>query len=165
MSTHHHLIAQQLSSPFRKNKRNSVQFDSVTKKIAIIWKKMPPRKAKLHSSTGKLKTINKAYTLPSGSPPSSATSSTSNTNRSNDTAAPRSQAGSNAVTQTNMQHSVTTEVPEINDRVVSIASHDTEADQQFELELCWCIQTLEKSLEASNLSAKQGRHRNAIHIT
>lgn len=29
---------------------------------------MPPRKAKLHSSTGKLKTINKAYSGPSGPP-------------------------------------------------------------------------------------------------
>lgn len=34
---------------------------------------------------------------------------------------------------------------------------DTEADRQLELELCWCIQTLETSLDTGKLNAKQGK--------
>lgn len=32
-----------------------------------------------------------------------------------------------------------------------------EADRQFELELCWCIQTMETSLATGKLNAKQGK--------
>lgn len=34
---------------------------------------------------------------------------------------------------------------------------DSEADRQLELELCWCIQTLETSLDTGKLNAKQGK--------
>lgn len=35
-------------------------------------------------------------------------------------------------------------------------STDSEADRQLELELCWCIQTLEASLDSGKLNAKAG---------
>lgn len=34
----------------------------------------------------------------------------------------------------------------------------TNNDEQFELELCWCIQTLETSLATGKLNAKQGKN-------
>lgn len=34
---------------------------------------------------------------------------------------------------------------------------DSDADRQFELELCWCIQTLEASLDSGKLNAKAGK--------
>lgn len=105
---------------------------------------MPPRKAKLHSSTGKLKTINKAYSLPSGpatGPPTAPPSS-------------RVQATS---TQTQLDAPAASPPPAQNNIVATAASHDSTADQQFELELCWCIQSMEKTLEAANLTAKQGK--------
>lgn len=36
---------------------------------------------------------------------------------------------------------------------------DTDAGHQLELELCWCIQTLEASIDSGKLNAKQGTKR------
>lgn len=47
--------------------------------------------------------------------------------------------------------------PPQNSIVAAPPTHDSGADQQFELELCWCIQSMEKTLEAGNLTAKQGK--------
>lgn len=42
-----------------------------------------------------------------------------------------------------------------------------EADRQLELELCWCIQTMETSINSGKLNAKQGINLNLIknHLT
>lgn len=82
--------------------------------------------AKLHNKTGRLKNINKSYTNPI-----QGTTTPSNTANTTTTTAPPN------VTATNN-------------------GLDAVAIEQFELELCWCIQTLEKSLELNKLNAKQG---------
>lgn len=107
---------------------------------------MPPPKARLHSKTGKLKTINKSYT-------SSGTNSPSAVNISG-----RSRQN---LPTTSTNHSGTqteSTIANANGNAVApnTAITDTLATQQFELELCWCIQTMEKSLESGNLAAKQG---------
>lgn len=33
------------------------------------------------------------------------------------------------------------------------------ADEQLEVEICWCVHQLEKNLEATNLTQKQGKIR------
>lgn len=38
----------------------------------------------------------------------------------------------------------------------TVSEMDTEAMRQLELELCWCVQTLEVSLQSGKLSEKQG---------
>lgn len=108
---------------------------------------MPPRRVKLHSSTGKLKEINKAYTLPSG--PSN----------SNSTSASRPANGTSTTTQTSVPppELSATQSPEMSTGATPASSHDSDADQQFELELYWCIQTLEKSIQSGSLSARQGK--------
>lgn len=39
---------------------------------------------------------------------------------------------------------------------------DADAQRQLELELCWCIQTLEASIDSGKLNAKQGTIKNGI---
>lgn len=91
----------------------------------------PP--AKLHNKTGRLKNINKSYTNSTqGTATQSATANTTTTTATRPTPAPP-----NVIATNN--------------------GLDTAAMEQFELELCWCIQTLEKSLELNKLNAKQGR--------
>lgn len=41
--------------------------------------------------------------------------------------------------------------------VVTTAATPDENQQQFEVELCWCVQQLEKSLEKKDLPQKQGK--------
>lgn len=93
---------------------------------------MPPPRARLHTRTGKLKNINK---------------SNDNSPRSRVNAAPVVLAAS---TPANASASVGNDSPN-----ASAALSDTNA-QQFELELCWCIQTLEKSLESPSITPKAG---------
>lgn len=38
-----------------------------------------------------------------------------------------------------------------------ISEMDTDATRQLELELCWCVQTLEVSLQSGKLNEKQGK--------
>lgn len=40
---------------------------------------------------------------------------------------------------------------------VVAAPTEDESQQQFEVEICWCVQQFEKNLEAPNLTPKQGR--------
>lgn len=37
-----------------------------------------------------------------------------------------------------------------------VTTTEDESQQQFEVEICWCVQQLEKQLEATNLTPKQG---------
>lgn len=101
---------------------------------------MPPRKAKLHSTTGKLKEINKTYSTPA---PASSSSSARNATQS---------SVNGAVTETALPASA--DMSAMSSRP---AGHDSAAEQQFELELYWCIQNLEKTLQAGTLNAKQGK--------
>lgn len=72
---------------------------------------MPPQRAKLHKSTGKLKTI-----------PKMSTSSPS--------------------TSSNQQLQSTTD-------------EDSESIRQFEIELCWCIQQFQLTIDSGKLNPKQ----------
>lgn len=94
---------------------------------------MPPPRAKLHKNTGRLKNINSSYTSSSSSgnrqnPVPINNANSSNTEPRNETPAGASNSG------------------------------DSSAIEQFELELYWCIQTLENSLSSGKLQAKQGTH-------
>lgn len=147
---------------------------------------MPPPKARLHNKTGKLKTINKSYTSRrsndsgnnaghqannsssiSASVPNNNNSNTSNNNNSNNT-------NSNTITPITTNNNSGNANNNSNNSSLAISSTsaplqnmpssaaaptnaiDSDADQQFELELCWCIQTMEKSLDSGNVTAKQG---------
>lgn len=112
--------------------------------ILFGWSKMPPPKARLHSKTGKLKTINKTYS--SSSPSGQETGSTSSSRRNN-------RAAENTVTQNEVR--TNTSAPAASSAPSPIAS-TSDTMQQFEIELCWCIQTMEKSLESGGITAKQG---------
>lgn len=108
---------------------------------------MPPRKAKLHDSTGRLRSINSSYVNNSNSSNSSnrnaATTSNSSANRSNNTNATENRSNGSG------RNEVITSTPN--------SSMETPAMEQFELELYWCIQTLENSLSSGKLNAKQGK--------
>lgn len=97
---------------------------------------MPPPKARLHNKTGKLKNINKTY---SSSGPAGQETSSNSSRRNN-------RAAENTVLQS---EAASPAAP-------SPTASSSDIAQQFEIELCWCIQTMEKSLEAGNISAKQG---------
>lgn len=71
---------------------------------------MPPQRAKLHKTTGKLKTIPKLSTSPSSSNQQPSTSRT---------------------------------------------EEDSESTRQFEIELCWCIQQFQISIDSGKLNPKQ----------
>lgn len=101
----------------------------------------PPSKAKLHNKTGRLKNLNKTYTNPSNN--------STNSNHHNTLSATRSSTQASAQT-------ANTIVPNNSIPSGSNGSVDSLAIEQFELELCWCIQTLNKSLESGKLTAKQG---------
>lgn len=105
---------------------------------------MPPPKARLHNKTGKLKNINKAYSIPS----SGGQETSGNSSRRNNRTA------ENTVTQSVARTNPSTSTPSTPTLSPIASSSDT--TQQFEIELCWCVQTLEKGLEAGNISAKQG---------
>lgn len=94
---------------------------------------MPPPKAKLHKNTGRLKNINNSYV-----------SSPTSGNRAN-------QVAVNNQNTPNIQ-------PPRNDVPASASTSGdaSSAMEQFELELYWCIQTLENSLSSGKLNAKQG---------
>ncbi|XP_055313404.1 UPF0488 protein CG14286 [Sitodiplosis mosellana] len=93
---------------------------------------MPPPKAKLHKNTGRLKNINNSYV-----------SSPSSGNRNNQVAV-------------NIQS--TPNIQAHNEAPASASnSGDSPAIEQFELELYWCIQTLENSLSSGKLNAKQAQ--------
>lgn len=108
----------------------------------------PPSRAKLHDRTGRLKSINKTYSSPSSNNATnrnrnqSAATSTSSSSTQTDSSSPTTANGSNNSSGSG---------------VSSSGISDSLAIQQFELELCWCIQTMEKSLESGNLTAKQGK--------
>lgn len=73
---------------------------------------MPPQRAKLHKTTGKLKTIPKHTSSPS--------SSSSNQ-------------------QQNLQPT----------------EEDSESTRQFEIELCWCVQQFQLTIDSGKLNPKQ----------
>lgn len=96
---------------------------------------MPPPKAKLHKNTGRLKNINSSH--------------------GESRNGIREVAVRNPVTvnnQNNPQTSAHNETP-----ASTSNSGDSPAIEQFELELYWCIQTLENSLSTGKLNAKQGK--------
>lgn len=97
---------------------------------------MPPPKAKLHKNTGRLKNINSSHS----SPLSSTRSNPSTVNTSN---------------QPNIVQSDRNRANELPANGPS--STNSPATEQFELELYWCIQTLENSLRSGKLNAKQGK--------
>lgn len=92
---------------------------------------MPPPKAKLHKNTGRLKNINSSH--------------------------------GNSMLSGNREHQVVTNTlnSRSNTRNEVSASGNNSAEspaiEQFELELYWCIQTLENSLNSGKLNAKQGK--------
>lgn len=87
----------------------------------------PPPKARLHNRTGKLKNINKSN---NNSPRNNVNTSQSG---------PIASTSASTSTETGSPSSAESNI------------------QQFELELCWCIQTLEKTLESPTISAKVGK--------
>lgn len=101
---------------------------------------MTPPKAKLHSKTGRLKNINKTYT-----------STTNSSNSMNRTSTSRTISQVSGTNQNEIATPTSTEPSTSNNL------RDTPATEQFELELCWCIQTLEKSIESGKLNEKQGK--------
>lgn len=107
---------------------------------------MPPPKPRLHNKTGKLKNINKAYSSSSPAGPETSDTSTRRNNRVAENTATQSEAVTNTST------SATLPAPS------PTASSSSDTTQQFEIELCWCIQTMEKSLESGNFSPKQGAY-------
>lgn len=106
---------------------------------------MPPPKAKLHKNTGRLKNINSTRVDSSVRPPQSNTS----TNNSNHLNNPNN-ANSRASSQNS--NNARNDVPAIQTNPM-----ESPAIEQFELELYWCIQTLENSLGSGKLNAKQGK--------
>lgn len=94
---------------------------------------MPPPKAKLHKNTGRLKNITSSH-----GDSSSAGNPTTVNNPSTHADRIRPNVRNDAPTSLNN-------------------SGDALATEQFELELCWCIQTLENSLASGKLNAKQGK--------
>lgn len=108
---------------------------------------MTPPKAKLHSKTGRLKNINKTYT--------SGTNSSDSINR---TSASRTTLQTNETNQNAMANQRVATTTATTEPSTSNNIRDTAATEQFELELCWCIQTLEKSIESGKLNDKQGEH-------
>lgn len=99
----------------------------------------PPPKAKLHRTTGRLKNLNN-----SNENSSSNISHVSGNNR------PANSSNSNA----NVPNSGSNNVLGLEN-----LNNPTEssANEQFELELYWCIQTLENSLNSGKLNPKQGK--------
>lgn len=93
---------------------------------------MPPPKTRLHNKTGKLKNLNKPSTSLPSPPQISQTLSQPQ---------PQEHGGPSASTSSSA--------------IINGSTND-DADRQFELELCWCIQTLETSLATGKLNAKQG---------
>lgn len=96
---------------------------------------MPPPKVKLHKTTGRLKKINITYT-----------SSSANDNRENQVTL-NNQNIPNAQANRDRNDVSTTR---------SIPAAESPASEQFELEVYWCIQTIENSLSSGKLNAKQG---------
>lgn len=115
---------------------------------------MPPQKPKLHTKTGKLKSISKVYTVPTSTNTNAPTSNSLFGSGRQNTSTPVPNGTSNTSSQTDVQPS--TSATASNALPVINSSHDTEVDQQFELELCWCIQSMENTLNSGKLSAKQG---------
>lgn len=108
---------------------------------------MPPPKAKLHKSTGRLKNI------------SNSRSSSSSANRENQPTTNSSSSSNNPNTQSRGGGSVRQELPAARTNPTNSTNPtDSPAIEQFELELYWCIQTLENSLSSGKLNAKQGKH-------
>lgn len=100
---------------------------------------MPPPKAKLHKNTGRLKNITSSH----GNSPS--TGNRENPTSVNNQNNPNTQVERN---RTNIRN---------DGQANTNNSGDTPAIEQFELELYWCIQTLENSLASGKLNAKQGK--------
>lgn len=110
-----------------------------------------PPKAKLHTKTGRVKNINKTYTS------SSSSTATHTNNESN----PRNNTSGNSSSQPAQRlDSVPSSNSTNSTSSTSGSGIDSRAIEQFELELCWCIQTLEKSIESGKLSAKQSKSPN-----
>lgn len=99
---------------------------------------MAPPKAKLHKNTGRLKNINSSYV----SSPSNGNQVAVNNQNHRNTQPPPNRTESTPVASTS-----------------SPSSGDSSAIEQFELEIYWCIQTLENSLNSGKLHAKQGMTR------
>lgn len=104
----------------------------------------PPPKAKLHTTTGRLKNINSSYT-------STSSSSASSSNRS---------ANANSSNHSNVTNSGSNINPAALENRINAA--ESTAIEQFEIELYWCIQTLENSLNSGKLNPKQGKMLNFI---
>lgn len=98
----------------------------------------PPPKAKLHKSTGRLKNINSSYV-------NSSSSVNSSGNRS---------ANANSSTSSNVSSTGSSNAMALEHRTNAAEST---AMEQFELELYWCIQTLENSINSGKLNQKQGK--------
>lgn len=109
-----------------------------------------PLKAKLHNKTGRVKNLNKSHINTLNSGPNG--ESTSQNAHSSTTSYARIQhpTESNRSVNETATHDTT---PASSSGTIS----DSPAIEQFELELCWCIQTLEKSIELGKLNPKQSK--------
>lgn len=109
-----------------------------------------PLKAKLHYKTGRVKNLNKSHVNTTNS--SSNGESTSQNTHSATSSNARIQHATESTR--NVNENSTHETTPSNS---SGTSSDSPAIEQFELELFWCIQTLEKSIELGKLNPKQSK--------
>lgn len=100
---------------------------------------MPPPRAKLHNSTGRKKNLYNNSSSSSSIPTQENRVNTNTANNSN----------------TRNSGNIRSDVPTASRTIATTT--DTPAIEQFELELCWCIQTLENSLNSGKLNSKQGK--------
>lgn len=107
-----------------------------------------PLKAKLHNKTGRLKNLSKSYNNTSNS--SSNDESTSQNTHLSTSSNATIQHPTESTRSANSTHET---IPPNSSGAIS----DSPAIEQFELELCWCIQTLEKSIELGKLNPKQSK--------
>lgn len=113
-----------------------------------------PLKAKLHNKTGRVKNLNKSHINTSNS--ASNGESTSQNAHSSTTSYARNQHPTDPTRSVN-ENSAHDTTPPSSSGTIS----DSPVMEQFELELCWCIQTLEKSIELGKLNPKQSK----IHLS
>lgn len=105
-----------------------------------------PLKAKLHNKTGRVKNLSKSHNNTSNG------ESTSQSTHSSTSSNARIQHPT-VSTRSVIENSMHETTPSNSSGAIS----DSPAIEQFELELCWCIQTLEKSIELGKLNPKQSK--------
>lgn len=112
-----------------------------------------PLKAKLHYKTGRVKNLNKTHVNTTNS--SSNGASTSQNTHSATSSATNARIQHATESTQSVNENSTHETTPSNSSGTN--SSDSPAIEQFELELFWCIQTLEKSIELGKLNPKQSK--------